>query len=439
MSDMIYIQDDFGNHIPLLDGHGNLTVQVLMLYSEDKLTEVDRKTVSDFAATDEMAMDALEGFALTSNPSKTRHHLGQLNNDIQKKTGAATAAVMPRQESDFDYRKLAAAIAVLIVIGGATFFGAKYFGKDKLADNAKVKTIKLEQEAPDRKTVRASKVEELESVEEVAEVAEKEAIVVDLKAKVGEPKGTVVNSDSRSTEAEPKQKELPKTEVKPADNTTDEQFAKAKDKKSDDDNGIATTSFAAANQVMEEITLADSEATPAKLAKKTENVKREENNEADDLAENQRLQQVAEATTAKADREAERLDRKVDEQAARSSARQKQSEMAYEMATLAEEKADQSKVAKYPGGDIAMYKFIARKKIYTDAMRALNLNGAVTVSFDIEPDGRVTNVMVKAGENGLMNEDALRVVRSMPKWIPAHDASGTTIHSSKSVVVKYGQ
>ena len=87
MSNMIYIQDDFGTQIPLLDGHGNLTVQVLMLYAEDKLTEDDRKIVNDFAATDEMAEDALEGFALTSNTSKTRYHLGQLNNAIQKKTG----------------------------------------------------------------------------------------------------------------------------------------------------------------------------------------------------------------------------------------------------------------------------------------------------------------------------------------------------------------
>ena len=41
---MIYIQDDFGNQIPLLDDYGNMSVHVIMLYTEDKLTEADRKT-----------------------------------------------------------------------------------------------------------------------------------------------------------------------------------------------------------------------------------------------------------------------------------------------------------------------------------------------------------------------------------------------------------
>ncbi|MBI1288093.1 MAG: hypothetical protein GC178_11025, partial [Flavobacteriales bacterium] len=58
---------------------------------------------------------------------------------------------------------------------------------------------------------------------------------------------------------------------------------------------------------------------------------------------------------------------------------------------------------------------------------------------DIEPDGRVTNAKVKSGVNGPLNEDALRVVRSMPKWNPAKDASGENIRSSRTVVIKYGE
>ncbi|MCF8465431.1 MAG: TonB family protein, partial [Flavobacteriales bacterium] len=100
--------------------------------------------------------------------------------------------------------------------------------------------------------------------------------------------------------------------------------------------------------------------------------------------------------------------------------------------------SDRSVSASYPGGDISLYKFIEKKKNYSDVMLAQNLTGSITVSFDIEPDGRVSNAQIKSGVNGLLNEDALRVVRSMPKWKPAQDAAGQSVKSSKTVVIKYG-
>ncbi|MFT6760055.1 MAG: hypothetical protein ACJATS_001235, partial [Psychroserpens sp.] len=45
MSNTPYIQDDFGSQIPLLDDYGNLSVEAIMLYTEDKLTAADRKVV----------------------------------------------------------------------------------------------------------------------------------------------------------------------------------------------------------------------------------------------------------------------------------------------------------------------------------------------------------------------------------------------------------
>ncbi|MCB0756272.1 MAG: TonB family protein, partial [Flavobacteriales bacterium] len=94
-------------------------------------------------------------------------------------------------------------------------------------------------------------------------------------------------------------------------------------------------------------------------------------------------------------------------------------------------------VATFPGGEIKMYRFIERKKNYTEAMQNQGLEGTVTVSFDIESDGRVSNVRLKKGVNGILDEDAIRVVRSMPKWDPAIE-NGIAVKSSKSVVVKYG-
>ena len=46
------------------------------------------------------------------------------------------------------------------------------------------------------------------------------------------------------------------------------------------------------------------------------------------------------------------------------------------------------------------------------------ISGRVYVQFDIGPDGNVTNAMVVRGVDPSLDKEALRVVRSSPKWTP---------------------
>ena len=46
------------------------------------------------------------------------------------------------------------------------------------------------------------------------------------------------------------------------------------------------------------------------------------------------------------------------------------------------------------------------------------LQGQVLVSFVVEKDGSVTNVMVEHGVDELLDDEAVRVVSVSPKWIP---------------------
>lgn len=45
--------------------------------------------------------------------------------------------------------------------------------------------------------------------------------------------------------------------------------------------------------------------------------------------------------------------------------------------------------------------------------------GKVFVSFVVEKDGSIQDVKIEKGVTPALNEEALRVVRSMPKWTPA--------------------
>ena len=419
MSEMVYIQDDFGNRIAMLDDYGNLSVQVIMLYTEDKLSETDRKTVKEFAATDELTQDALDGYALTSNAPKTRHHLGQLNNDIQKRTGAAAVTILPRQESSFNYRKLAAAVAVLFVIGGSTFFGVKYLGKDQLAENAKV--IPVEDEQSNTNVV----------IQEAEDTEISDASVLKDENDVSQPEPSTLPDVDKTTKPVPASALKEETEPKLSKATEEEKsVAKTKDKKPGSEKLAAVAALVKPETenvvVMEEPTQHNQIAQSGSIA----NNKRE----ADTYDEQQqKLKADVVAANERADRVLKALNEK--EQNLEKENEIPQLQMAAERKNVP--KASNS--AAYPGGDMEMYKFIERKKIYTEAMKALDLKGVVKVSFDIEPDGRVSNAKVKAGENGLMNEDALRVIRSMPQWEPAKDTSGEAIRSSKTVVIKYGE
>jgi periplasmic protein TonB len=53
---------------------------------------------------------------------------------------------------------------------------------------------------------------------------------------------------------------------------------------------------------------------------------------------------------------------------------------------------------------------------YPDAARENNIEGRVVVQFVVNEDGSIGNAVIKKGIGGGCNEEALRVVRAMPKW-----------------------
>ena len=70
----------------------------------------------------------------------------------------------------------------------------------------------------------------------------------------------------------------------------------------------------------------------------------------------------------------------------------------------------------YPGGDQKLMEFIAKGIKYPQIARETGIQGRVFVGFVVEPDGSVSNVKVLRGIGGGCDEEAMRVVKSMPKW-----------------------
>ena len=78
----------------------------------------------------------------------------------------------------------------------------------------------------------------------------------------------------------------------------------------------------------------------------------------------------------------------------------------------------------YPNGKDALIKFISRNINYPDSAREHAIYGKVIVNFVIDETGSVCNVRVTQNANPYLDEEAVRVVKKMPKWIPGSKQKG---------------
>lgn len=72
----------------------------------------------------------------------------------------------------------------------------------------------------------------------------------------------------------------------------------------------------------------------------------------------------------------------------------------------------------FQGGDGAMMKWIQSQVRYPEYEKEADISGKVFVRFVIQSDGSVDNVKVVRGVSKGLDKEAIRVISSMPKWIP---------------------
>ena len=75
----------------------------------------------------------------------------------------------------------------------------------------------------------------------------------------------------------------------------------------------------------------------------------------------------------------------------------------------------------FPGGIQAMMKFLSTNIKYPVEAQKKGISGRVIVQFVIMEDGTLDQAKVIRGVYPLLDEEALRVVKSMPKWKPGMD------------------
>jgi protein TonB len=62
--------------------------------------------------------------------------------------------------------------------------------------------------------------------------------------------------------------------------------------------------------------------------------------------------------------------------------------------------------------------FIAKNVVYPILAKESGIQGTVYIKFVVEPDGNISNIALLRGIGDGCDEEALSVVRMLPKWIP---------------------
>ncbi len=70
----------------------------------------------------------------------------------------------------------------------------------------------------------------------------------------------------------------------------------------------------------------------------------------------------------------------------------------------------------FPGGQSLFMKYLRENIKYPDEAIENNIQGKVMVEFVVGPGGNIKNIRVVRGIGGGCDEEAMRVIKGMPKW-----------------------
>ena len=90
----------------------------------------------------------------------------------------------------------------------------------------------------------------------------------------------------------------------------------------------------------------------------------------------------------------------------------------------------------FPGGMQEMMKFISENRKYPAEAKAKDVHGKVIVAFVVERDGSLSDVKIRRGIGYGCDEEAIRLIKSMPKWTPGKQ-NGKAVRVSMMLPVSF--
>lgn len=95
------------------------------------------------------------------------------------------------------------------------------------------------------------------------------------------------------------------------------------------------------------------------------------------------------------------------------------------------------KQPEFPGGFDALKEYMRQTVHYPSEAQKASIKGRVFVSFVVEPDGTITHVQLLKGLDYGCDEEAIRVIKAMPRWTPGSQ-SGRPLRVKYNLPVLFG-
>ena len=84
----------------------------------------------------------------------------------------------------------------------------------------------------------------------------------------------------------------------------------------------------------------------------------------------------------------------------------------------------------FPGGTANLFKFLIDNIKYPQEALEKKIGGKVYLSFVVNTDGSIEDIKVQKGVHLLLDNEAIRVVNSMPKWNPGTQNGKKLLHAT---------
>ena len=97
---------------------------------------------------------------------------------------------------------------------------------------------------------------------------------------------------------------------------------------------------------------------------------------------------------------------------------------------------DVTKSPEFPGGTGALIAWLSSNLSYPIRAAQQGLEGLVLVELTIDTDGKVSNATVMKSAHELLDEEALRLVKSMPDWKPG-ESNGVKVVSDYTLPIRF--
>ena len=102
----------------------------------------------------------------------------------------------------------------------------------------------------------------------------------------------------------------------------------------------------------------------------------------------------------------------------------------------AQTKKDKIEEPQFPGGRKELLKYMDENMVHPEEMRRLGTEGEVIVKFFVEANGVISGVTVLKSLTTEFDEEAKRLVRNMPYWIPGKK-NGTPVRYQMTMPINF--